>query len=147
MAHAEAEDELANVAIHKVNKKGKKAADVRRVQSDSPPSPSKQLAADAGEATVADSSLMMHPATGHNDIAVNMLVRAGSAEPMIPAFALKIQRTCTQSPMCQLATTLACQRLAEWLDQEGQEVKGYTGLRHRPAAFKVFDLPCKTLSA
>ncbi|SPO21837.1 uncharacterized protein UTRI_01330_B [Ustilago trichophora] len=134
---AEVEDDETLAATLGRNKKGKKAAEMRRVQSDSPPSPSKQLA-DAGKVFGVDSSMIMQPPAEQTDVSVNVMFRAGSAEPATPSLNPEIVKQMAvggggeADDVSQTAST-----------KKAKRAKAAGGSATDPAAFKVVDLPCQ----
>lgn len=131
------EDEVANAATQGRNKKGKKMAEVRRVQSDSPPSPSKQLGEAAQVAGIDMPRFMQHP-TEQGTVAVNAMVRAGSAEPALP---MSVSKTAEQlAPIIEMEANDASQIAST---KKSKKSKAAGGSATDPAAFKVVDLPCQ----
>ncbi|KAJ1032554.1 hypothetical protein NDA16_000577 [Ustilago loliicola] len=132
-----AEDEAANTATQNRNKKGKKAAEIRRVQSDSPPSPNKQLGGATKVAGV-DAPHLLQPQTEQGTVAVNMIIRAGSAEPIMPASVSKAAEQLV--PIAEMEANDASQTYST---KKSKKSKAAGGSATDPAAFKVVDLPCQ----
>ncbi|SNX82425.1 uncharacterized protein MEPE_01131 [Melanopsichium pennsylvanicum] len=125
----EVQDEQPIEVAQKVGKKGKKIAEVRRVQSDSPPSPCKNLAK-AEEIAALNSAMLMQPPLPENGVAVNMIVRAGSADPAMPSFDPKAANVFEVGEASQSGPVK-------------KRKKAAGGSATDPAAFKVVDLPCQ----
>lgn len=86
--HAESQDDTSLTTARNRSKKRIKLAEERRVQSDSPPSPSKQLA-NAAKTVADESAVLVQPSSELPTIAVNMMSRAEDAEPAAALFATK----------------------------------------------------------
>ncbi|KAJ9477677.1 putative forkhead-like transcriptional regulator [Pseudozyma hubeiensis] len=131
-------DDSILVAAQNRNKKGKKAAEARRVQSDSPPSPSKQLA-DAGKVVAVDSGLLLQPPHELTGVAANLMTtQAGSAEPVMALFAAKGVEQLPFSGTIQ-ATDLSQPSSTK----KSKKAKGAGGSGTDSGSFKVIDLPCQ----
>ena len=116
-------------ATQEKTKKGKRISETRRVQSDSPPSPSKQIA-EAGKAV----SMLVQPPSGPTGVAANMVVRADSAEPASLSISGK-----TAEPMAPVGAGVAQADSTK----KAKRSKATGGSATDPTAFKVVDLPCQ----
>ncbi|CDS00703.1 hypothetical protein [Sporisorium scitamineum] len=126
---AESRDDSQLVSMQNRNKKGKKAAEARRVQSDSPPSPSKQLTAD--KTARHDSDLLMQPPAELPGVAVNTMTQVGSGEPVMTLFAAKGPEQ------------LAVDASQPSSTKKTKKAKAAVGSASDSAVFKVVELPCQ----
>ena len=136
-APAEVHDEAAVDVSQNRSKKGKKVTEMRRVQSDSPPSPSQQLA-DAGKRVGAEFAMLAQPPVEQNGVAVHMMIRAGSAEPATPSLDLK-----GSQQMAAMGSREAGDVAPTGSSKKAKKSKAAGGSATDPAAFKVVDLPCQ----
>lgn len=140
---AMAQDPNALTATQNRSKKGKKAAEIRRVQSDSPPSPSKQITEDVQPVGMG-ASMLMHSGPQPGGVVVNMMVRAGSAEPVVPSIALKGAEQVVSADKAVTsdgADPLTGSQIGS--TKKAKKPKTAAGSASDPSAYKVVDLPCQ----
>ncbi|TKY85015.1 hypothetical protein EX895_006095 [Sporisorium graminicola] len=127
---AESQDDSQLTSMQNRSKKGKKVAEVRRVQSDSPPSPSKQLTAEKRADN--DSAMLMQPPAELRGVATNLVMPVGSGEPAMVLFAAAAGPEQLAADAAQPSST-----------KKSKKGKAAAGSASDSAVFKVVELPCQ----